>query len=364
MNTITTTFHKAHNYGAVLQSYALQKTILSLNTNNKILNYSSVDNQIFSKVTLPLNRIMLVNIYNNICSLIFFNKLRRLHKRFDDFIYNDLILTKSYSSISELRDTPPLADCYITGSDQVWNVNMSENPAFFLEFGAGEIKRVSYAASMGNYTFSKEKEKKFINSINTFDMISVREEEAKMFIEEKTNKKCFVNIDPVFLLNKETWSELTSGKIINEKYILCYPLLYNDLLKDAIKKIKDLTGYKIVVLITDVRTKIKGDIIIRDAGPKEFLSLIKYAEYVFTTSFHGTAFSIIFEKKFFSFIGNHAPTRIVNILNKFDLKNKLILDIDNISLDDIDYLKVNKFKENECSKSINYLKCIFGEKNE
>jgi hypothetical protein len=251
---------------------------------------------------------------------------------------------------------PPEADCYITGSDQVWNVFNGIKREFFLDFGDEKIKRVSYAASIGIYDVSKKNKEEFIKLIKRFKKISVRENQSKIFIEKESNIKCCVNIDPVFLQSKERWAQIANKANLCEKYILCYPILHHPLLNEALKKLKDSTGYKVIILNPDARTKIKGDKIIRNAGPKEFLDLFQNAEFILTTSFHGVAFSIINEKKFFSFINPHAPSRINNILNILDLEDRIVTDINDIRRDDINYSNVNKLKKIEVDKSIKYLK--------
>jgi hypothetical protein len=364
MNIKTITYHAVHNYGAVLQSYALQKTILSLGASNEIINFNKDANSIFYNIEFKFNKANLARIWHNFVRLIYYPKLKRQYSLFEEFINNELLLTDEYRNYSELISNPPQADCYLVGSDQVWNTYNGCISAFFLEFGSKNTKRVSYAASMGVYDLSEESENKFINYLNAFDNISVREEEAKKFIEEKINKKCSVNIDPVFLLDKDCWSELASQEVIKEKYILCYPLAYNELMNDSLQKLKRLTGYKIVVISANVANHIKGDIYIRDAGPKQFLALFKEAEYILTTSFHGTAFSIIFEKNFFVFSGSLTHTRITNLIKKFNLSNRIAFDIDNITLGNIDYVEVNARKEIERQSSIEYLKTIMRDENE
>lgn len=358
MNTKTITYHAVHNYGAVLQSYALQKALISLGFINEIINFNKDKVIIFDKIELKLNRNNLLSILINLLKVLYFFELKRKYLRFENFINNELILTSTYKSYEELKLNPPDADCYISGSDQVWNAINGCFPAFFLDFGNKNTKRISYAASMGVYNLPIDNEKKLINYISKFDKVSLREEEAKNYIEARTDKNCLVHIDPVFLLDKKQWSKLCNENSIKGKYILCYPLINNELLNESLKKLKKLTNLPIIILVPENRTKCKGDIYIRDAGPKEFLSLIKNSEYVVTTSFHGTAFSIIFEKKFFSLVGLHAPTRITNLLNTFNLGNRVITDIEYLNLDEIDYDKVNILKNIECQKSIDYLKNI------
>jgi hypothetical protein len=356
MKTNTITYHSAHNYGAVLQAYALQQTILSLGIDNHIIDYASENNRIFVKLSNKKVRQMISEIYTNFIILYHLRDMKMQYSHFESFIHNDLFLTRNYCTYEELIQNPPKAECYITGSDQVWNVINGPKQGFFLEFANEEVRTVSYAASMGSYDIKQENKESLIKLIEKFDKISVREQGAKDFIEKNSKKKACVNIDPVFLLSKDKWDEVCSKASVNGKYILCYPLLHNQILNDAVQKLKQLTGYTVVVITPNARTYVDGDIIIRSAGPKEFLRLFKDAEYVLTSSFHGTAFSIINEKKFFSFINSRAPSRITSILKSMGLENRTVRKLEDINLDDIDYDSVNVLKEKEIVRAIEYLK--------
>jgi len=118
-----------------------------------------------------------------------------------------------------------------------------------------------------------------------------------------------------------------------------------------------MTGYDVVVITPNIREKVHGDIYIRNAGPKEFLGLIKNAQIVLTTSFHGTAFSIIFERRFYSF-PVAMKSRITNILALLGLSDRQVSNIEDVSLEGINYEKVNVALSKEVSKSLDYLKRI------
>lgn len=358
MKTHTITYHRAYNYGAVLQSYALQNAIIKLGFDNEILDYNVNNEHIFGKINITMDRLMISKIITNLYTILHLKSLLKIRERFDEFVHKYLILTQNYHTLQNIIDSPPISDCYITGSDQVWNMEMNFNPAFFLDFGNKSIKRISYAASIGNYETEAEKKEVFKHYIINFDKISVREDNDKEYIENECKRNCEVHIDPVFLLNKSSWNSLATKCDINQKYILCYPLQYHPLFSDVIKKLKELTGYIVIVILTTARTKVKGDIYIRNAGPKEFLGLFNDAEYILTSAFHGTAFSIIYEKKFYSFLSTHAPQRITNLLQLFELENRIVNSIDDITLDDIDYNQVNIRKTKEVNKSTKYLKEI------
>jgi hypothetical protein len=200
----------------------------------------------------------------------------------------------------------------------------------------------------------------FVDAIKKYESISVREASLKDYISEICGRDCEVNIDPTFLLDKVEWDKFTGNRLIKEKYILCYALLNNPLINQSIEQLKLATGLKVVVLNAQARNYINGDVIIRSAGLEEFLNLVKNAEYVLTTSFHGTCFSIIFEKKFFAFIRKGVETRITNIVEKFHLENRIVSDVSTIHCDDINYEEVGKVILLEKQRSIEYLSRVLG----
>jgi hypothetical protein len=131
--------------------------------------------------------------------------------------------------------------------------------------------------------------------------------------------------------------------------------LENSLLNNAIKKIKKETGLEVIVMTPNVIHCAKGDMIVRDAGPLEFLSLFENAEYVLTTTFHGVCFSVIFQKQFFTFISKKDEIRIDAFLNMLNLNDRIITDTSKVSLNKILYNKVNEILGVEIKKANEYL---------
>ena len=160
------------------------------------------------------------------------------------------------------------------------------------------------------------------------------------------------------LLSKEDWSELCLDAPIKEKYILCFSLTRNELLKKAAEKLKRETGYKIVSITPTAVNFANGDINIYNAGPQEFLSYIKNAELVLTNSFHGTAFSIIFEKDFFNFTTGHFSSRTTSILSLLGLSHRALKSLSDVKISKIDYADVSKTKQELVDDAYLYLKSL------
>lgn len=357
MKTATITYHNVYNYGAVLQAYALQQALLNLSIDNVIIDYTPKQNYIYQRIPGHSIKIVIINIVRLMLTFKSYYSTKKRHKNFDKFVQKNLRLTRKYHTGTELHLDPPKADIYIAGSDQLWNVTRGLKEFFFLDFGSKEIKRVSYAVSMGSSVVPKHLQQQVRELLNNFTAISVRELETQQYLENFLEHRNFVlqHLDPVFLLGKEVWAAFPRIKGLPYPYILCYPMSGHPQLQGAIQRLKELTGYKVVVLTSEL-TFLKGDVTIKSAGVEEFINLFKNAEYVLTTSFHGTAFSAIFNKKFFSFLGNSAPGRITGLLSQLELQGRIINNLEDITTQEIDYRKANVMIEENRQKAIEYLK--------
>lgn len=357
MKTVTVTHQNAINYGAVLQAYALQQQLFKFGIDDVLLDLKK-SHKIFNKI--EFNKHLPGNIYNNTLNLLHIRQTKKKAKRFRDFVDNNIRTTCHYGTVEEVIESPPVADAYITGSDQTFNTYWGVKPCSFLKFGSEETNRISYASSMGRLAVEEKYLDEFVSAIKSYSFLSVREKSAADYISKLCSVSCSANIDPSLLLSKEEWSRLVPDSRLTqrtkpEKYILVYPILYNPILNDAVQKLKSETGLKVIVINPYSRSFVKGDRIIRDAGPVEFLELFKNAEYILTTSFHGACFSVLFQKKFFSFVRETGETRINNILNMLNLSNRIITDLSQLMFDEILYDDVNKILQGEREKAGEYL---------
>lgn len=357
MKTVTVTHQNAINYGAVLQAYALQQQLHKLGIEDELLDLKRT-HKIFSKV--KLNKHLPGNMYSNILNILHLRETKKRAKQFREFVARNISTTRHYETFEEVVESPPVADAFITGSDQTFNAYSGVKPASFLKFGSEQTKRISYASSMGIPEVQGKYLDKFISAIKAYSFLSVREESSADYISKKCGVPCLTNIDPSLLLTKEDWSRLASSSSLSPgmeqgKYILVYRLLVNPLLNDAVTKIKKETGLNVIVINPYAMCRVKGDLIVRDAGPLEFLKLFKNAEYILTTSFHGTCFSVIFQKKFFSFIRKTGESRITGILNMLNLSDRIITDLSQLKLDEIIYDDVNKIVQSQRAKASEYL---------
>ena len=349
MKILTITFYRSLNYGAMLQAYALQQALLSCGYDTAVIDYCRI-------ITVKKSLKQRVRQFA-------LNSLERMHlrerkkfkKRFNDFLNDNIKLTDTYCDYEQLVKAPPQADMYLIGSDQVWNITYRYRPEFFADFAPQNVKVASYAASVGRYNYNQAQLEQFENGLAKVHPISVREKSAKDFIEEKFNRKASVHLDPVFLLDKEQWSKIADERLKDEKYILCFALTRSELMQKAAKKLKKETGYKVVSISPTAVNFLHGDYNVFDAGPAQFLSYLKNAEYVLTNSFHGTAFSIIFEKDFYNFTSDFYSSRTTNILQLLDLLQRIPKNLDDVSLKRVDYSKVLPKKQQLVEEAYSYL---------
>lgn len=370
---IITTF-KANNYGAELQAFALQNKLKRLGYDSYLIDYLFYKNRKHKpcKESKPLRKFTLYKslknkfLYRVVLPLIdlygdyFNNDLRIRKKNFLLFHESNSNLTKTFYSYKELYNTNFDFDVYCVGSDQVWNPNTATSiEPYFLTFAPHEAKKISYASSFGvskiHETELKDKYRRLLNNIET---LSSREMQGVQLIKEITGRDAVNVLDPTLLLNKEEWEEfaICNDSYENGKYIVLYNIHESETILNLAYKIHKETGYPILKICKRaiLLPKYKNVINIKTAGPAEFIGLIKNAGFVITNSFHGTVFSILFKKKFFSIMPEKANnnSRVEDFLKLLKLEDRLFYD--SVSIDSIDYNTPINYESIE--QTINYHK--------
>ena len=285
------------------------------------------------------------------------------------FLSEYLPMTRKYESYDDLYNAPPVADVYLTGSDQVWNsyYNRGIDKGFFLDFAPKDKKRVAYAASIGMDTIPDDEVGEFVKLLKKYSSISVRETGAKKLLA-KYNIASTVVLDPTLLLNNNSWYSIAnkySSRGGDEPYLLVYSVenkKENKLLERYAHEIAKKRGLKLYQVSYSSRKKMLKTVDKRfdRATPEMFLSLMINASFVLVSSFHGTAFSVNFNKQFLTVVPGRFNSRVSSLLEIIGLQSRMISDnnfnIENLS--DIDYTEVNCKLENERTLSLNYLKSI------
>ena len=342
------TKHSSYNFGAMLQAYALEKTVSDLGANCQIIDLRQ------PKLSTKWKWTSFSGAINNLFFKLHKKELLKGYSRFEEFIssYNK---TEKYDNQWQLYKNPPLADVYISGSDQVWNpLKVSE--AFFLRFAPKESIKASYSASLGVNYLPKGTINQIKEYLGDFDYISVREKDGKELLTPLIDKDISVNVDPTLLISKEKWQEISVKPSIKKPYILCYILYCPSWLNKWLKELKKQTKKDIVFVTFDPYRKIYNNKTIRDAGPKEFLGLIKGADFIISSSFHGVALSIANQKPFYAVVNPASPSRISNLLETLNLTDRVVKEKESFKYSDIDYNEVEKILKVEREKSIDYLK--------
>jgi len=360
MKTGILTFHRALNYGAVLQAYALRKTVSRLGFNCEIIDYGKVGDE--PRINLNYKRIKPFIATFLLFLLSLFNADKR-RKRFFKFRKEYLgITTTRYLTTADLSKANDEFNIFITGSDQVWNPYLSGSDMnYLLEFVNNENKKIAYAASFGISTIPNDLQSRYHELLARFNDVSVRESQGQNIIRKLNNSEAKLVLDPVFLLSDEQWSEIAIPAKINEPYILCFVIMQDPPgFMNFCRHIEKLTGYRII-RIANPKYKIEfGLKVIANAGPREFLGLIKNAAIVITNSFHGTAFSIVFRKPFYTFLYNtDRDIRLKEITGKLGLEKRLIgADFNKpakISETELDYSNANSILNMDIEASVKFL---------
>ena len=353
------TYHRAHNYGAVLQCYALLSYLKQKGAEVVVIDYrpSYFKYGLFVWYKwLSLNPIKLIKKLSHQTKT--FCSQKRRYDAFENFI-NTFILPRQV----DLTHTKSDIDCFIFGSDQIWrkNGNMFD-PIFWGDFKAAQdTKLASYAASMGKATLTESENVQVKNWLSRFSDIMVRETSLKKLLSSLTEKEVKVVVDPTLLLTSQEWDKVAVRPNRKKPYILVYQVIEHPAtLRLAHEAAKQL-GAEIIEIASKVDRRKGNHELIYDASPNEFVGWVADAAMVVTTSFHGTAFSIIYRKPFVS-IKQHKPSdlRISSILETCDLADRFI-DCDAESLAKTVYLTPHP-KLDAVSISKHYLNTLLEEK--
>jgi len=346
------TFCNGYNYGAILQCYALQKFLRNMNLEVEVINFRKEKQ--YSKS--GHNLLSPAYTFRKIYAIKYNDDIKIKKTRFDNFFENNIKYSPN-DAINEnvISKYVNKYDIIIFGSDQIWNLNdkiYDKSKIFFGDFKF-EGKKISYAASFGDSIENARQNLNYIKKmLSSFAAISIREKTGCEFLKENNIKSTFV-VDPTLLLTKEEWEKQckkSEYKKIPKKYILYYSVNCRKYSWKIAKNIAKKTGLKVINL--EEHPKIIGANFINDytEGPNEFLDIIRNAEYIVTNSFHGTIFSLIFQKKLIPVFDSKngeiiKEERKYSILEAAGLLNLITTPdskIDISNYDNIDYTMVSK----------------------
>ena len=354
------TRHAPSNYGSLLQSIATVKVLQHLGHRASIVDYirpddlglNKVKQEAFLKGGSAIKRLIYILIRFPIEKIaeVRFAKMRKKH----------LSTTPRCSSIEELGNLQ--ADCFMTGSDQVWGpmVNGEYDPAYFLDF-VKDGKKVAYAASVGKTNFDEKTISDYKRHLSTYDKIAVREDSAVDLIKGWGATNCVGQvIDPTLLLSGDEWKNLLYVKDSKTgPYILIYQIHNDPKLSQYAKDLAALKKLKLIRVNPFLHQCFRGGSFRLCPDVKDFLELINNAAYIVTDSFHGTCFAINFNKQFVEILPNNATgTRNQSILTLTGLSSRIVTNFEDFTVVDneIDYGPVNKILEEERERCKDVLK--------
>ena len=316
------TFQFAHNYGAQLQAYALKKFLSNNQIDTEIINYTSKYFTRFYKLwpVFSGNLVKYIRAWKR--------TLLRL-KQYNLFIqftnkYLEINLRKAF------QDSNRISNYYtsiVVGSDQVWNLKLTDNDRTYYLTDIICPTKIAYAASFGENTIIELLNCNDIISLREFKALSIREESAVYALEGLIKKRIDYVIDPVFLLDYKDWKKLErKPNGVNSSYICLISLKEDMNLIEECVKLEKISGLK-TISIHPMCWKQKFGHQLFNVGPLEYLWLIDHAAYVVTNSFHAVAFSILMDKKVICKTIDTKNNRISSLLSLFpDIQdsNKII----------------------------------------
>lgn len=362
MKIAVITRHAISNYGSLLQAIATQQVIENLGHSCEIIDYVREDETLWKRERTQLGRKASWN--NSKGRKLLYLTLRMPEsiaagKRFEKWQSQYLKLTKRYTSLEQLAASPPTADVYLTGSDQVWGPveNGSYDSAYCLSFVKQEHRKIAYAASFGHTELTDALTAYYKTWLTPYHQIAVRENSAAELLGRLGIKAQQV-LDPTLLLDASYWAKYFKP-IAHKKYILVYQLHNDRRLGEYADKIAKKKGLPLVRLSASFHQIARKGKLIWTPDLGTFLSYINNAECMITDSFHGTAFAINFNTPFIEVMpNNNTGTRNRSILQLTGLQGQILQRENSVSLMDqrVDFLHANQILEQKRKESLGVLK--------
>jgi hypothetical protein len=361
-----------YNLGAILQAYALQKTLKDLGIDASLIDFTPSEPSLLKIALNKLKQKGFKYIVRRVGSLLKLKlnsvltsdrklEAKREEKR-SQFINTHFNFTKPFKNLGELSNSELEFDAYIVGSDIVWHPRMLDLEVYLLGF-VKSGRKISYAASVAERIPSNLCPLYRKHLLN-FDSISVREKTSAKFLSECLGFEPEIVVDPTMLLTAKDWKKLSKKpeNFAEKPYILVYDLYRSNEIVPRIIKIAKKNNWEIVCYNYRVAKKYKLTSFY-DFDPFEFLWLIQNAESVMTTSFHGTVFSVLFEKPFYSVDPNLSSFRITDFLEMLSLDSRFVQDpakISSLSFEDVDFSEAKDKIKRERERSLQFLKEALG----
>lgn len=342
------------NYGNRLQNYALQEVLTEMGNLVETLNNPWNDDY------NPGKELVKSNVKKFIYGLT--RKPARYERKinFDKFNNTFIKFSKFWLNLeNDRKKAAEYYDLFICGSDQVWNSEAWEiTGKYFADF-ADKKKRASYAASFGIENIIEDRKGEFKDYLLGMNYISVREQSGVNIVENLIGKKVNCHLDPTLLLSASEWNNVVGKSLkVNDKYMLCYFLgsVSEDFLSEIARYSKEM-NIKIFSICNEQNATHNN------VGPDEFVSLIRNAEFILTDSFHGTVFSIIYHKPFYTFsrkgVKQSMDTRVTSLLKLLGFEERFEPNYKELNqIFNVDFNKADEVLKKEKKKAMEYLSLV------
>lgn len=360
------TFHNAVNVGAMLQAYALEKSVNKLGYDCEIIDFRTGDNdfvdikgirELILEYGILIGSLKCINHFR----IGYYNKKNKRVKFFW-FMKNNMRLSRRiYRKDDELAEAS--YDAILFGSDQIWNENLLDDIhlSYFGSFFNDNIKRIAYAASNGRGFIPKNIMEYVYPLLKKFYKISVREYGLAEFLEKEYELDAQLVADPTLLVSATEWKTLKvkQPKILNnQKYIFVYTFDEPDVYEYARKLSKKYDMPIVNYRWCGPHKRFNDMIQLCDGGPREFLTLLDNAEIVCTSSFHGTVYSILFHKPMVCVLDKSYGERIRNLLTLMKMDKNIVEYNNSVLYNNIfhDYYETDRYINDARNASISFLK--------
>lgn len=370
---ITTFYYKVYNYGANLQAYALCKALEKMGYEADQLCFNTSDGFPEYKLPFPQNIIIRIKVFiAQILKTFRHFKYYILHKRrlyaVESFLDQKVPHSKRVYKLKNIADSQNEYDLFITGSDVVWSP-VTNSPIFFLRFLHRETPKLAYAPSLGTDRLSESEKLQFQKDLESFVDISIREKSVVPLVAQASSKNVKHCVDSTLLLDEKDWDKICSKRMMEVPYLFCYFLGNNVSAKKIAIEYARRHHLTLVNIPYYWESYSKfadfGDVRLSAVSASEFLSLIKYADCVFTDSFHACVFSEVFRTSFFAVNRGEKDTlsvRLIDFLTETGLMGRYCVGIDKLTLDyvesvqNIDFNMVHDRLAELKKPSLEYLK--------
>ncbi|MEM1144907.1 MAG: polysaccharide pyruvyl transferase family protein [Pseudomonadota bacterium] len=366
------TFHRAHNYGAVLQAYAM-KRLLSPYGTAELIDYSPPYLQRgYALINWPFltprqsGEQLTTDVRAFVSTMMLLPFRLPRHMQFKRFINKRLLDRQAGSRVILARDFPEHYDVYVFGSDQIWRAMEHETQPYpdIAYLGSGQIgkKKVAIAASMGKIDTEVLGSQHVCSLLEDFDAIGVREKSLQIALQSVCKLPAEHVLDPTLLLPAGEWVKFSKIRrsAPSKPYLLLYNLHSSGAARGIAKSICDVLGLRLIE--TNGYETLRGVIspsIRQSASPERFVRLVYGANFVVSTSFHGVVFALIFRKSFVACgMGEHS-SRVADLLSNLGLENRLIDDDSSFSDVDmetaVDYARIGPTLDILIRKSVEFI---------